>query len=248
MNRFFLPLSAFQGDEIHFPPDISAQIARVLRLSETENVLVLDDLGSAFEVQLETISARETRGRIIRRFAASNEPRTRLILQVCLTQREKFEWILQKGTELGVSAFMPVLTSRTLVQRVEEVSAKMERWQKILKEAAEQSGRGRIPQMLHPMRIRNAIISNASSLEIVLNVDESHRSLKQILDENPGFSEIRMLIGPEGGFSDDEIQVAKTAGYTSASLGPRVLRMETAAIAAVVIVMAQRGEMERSSD
>jgi len=244
MNRFFLPPSAFQDETILFPPDVSTQIARVLRLTESEHVVVLDNLGSAYEVQLDEISAKDTRGTVIRKFAAGNEPRVHLTLLICLTQREKFEWILQKGTELGVSAFLPVLTSRTLVQKLDDGSAKTERWLKILKEAAEQSERGRIPVLLPAAQLKNALASDAPGLNLILNADESQVNLVQALKTYSSLSNVRMLIGPEGGFSTDEVQLAQAAGYISVRLGPRILRMETAAIAAVAVTMAELGEME----
>jgi len=243
MNRFFLPPSAIQPESIFFPPDVSAQIARVLRLTESDHVLVLDDLGSAYEVQLDEISAKEARGSVIRKFAAGNEPRVHLTLQICLTQREKFEWILQKGTELGVAAFLPVLTSRTLVQKIDDVAGKTERWMKILKEAAEQSERGRIPALLPVVSLKNALVPDSSDLDLVLNEDESQAGLTTSLKNHLPLSRIRMLIGPEGGFSTDEVRLAQNAGYFSVSLGPRILRMETAAVAAVAIAMAELSEL-----
>ncbi len=244
MNRFFIPPTAIQDETVIFPPEVSAQIARVLRLTDADRVLVLDDLGSAFEVQLETVSVKETLGRVLRKLPAGNEPQIRLVLQVCLTQREKYEWILQKGTELGVAAFMPVLSSRTLVQKADEVSGKVERWQKILREAAEQSERGRIPRLLPAMQLKNALVSQGSGLNLVLNEEESHLSLKQVLEKHSRHTTIRLLVGPEGGFSGDEIALARGTGYTSVTLGPRILRMETAAIAATAITMSMLGEME----
>ncbi len=243
MNHFFVPPSAIQADSIHFPAEVSAQITRVLRLEVWDVVVVLDDLGSAFEVQLESLSAKECQGKVIRQYPAENEPSTALVLLVCLTQREKFEWILQKGTELGVSAFMPVITSRTLIQKIEEVSQKTERWQRILKEAAEQCERGRVPKLLLPMQLKNALLQESAQLNLVLNVDEAHLGLKQALNQAPTASSIRLLIGPEGGFSSEEIALAQKADYASVTLGPRILRMETAAIVAAAVVMTEKGEL-----
>ena len=204
---------------------------------------MLDDLGNAFEVQLESPAAKECQGKVIRQFPAENEPKTKLVLLVCLTQREKFEWILQKGTELGVSAFMPVVSSRTLIQKIEEGSEKTARWQRILKEAAEQCERGRVPKLLPPMHLKNALLREPAQLNLVLNVDEARLGLKQALNQAPNASSIQLLIGPEGGFSSEEITLAQKAGYTSVTLGPRILRMETAAVVAAAVVMTERGEL-----
>jgi 16S rRNA (uracil1498-N3)-methyltransferase len=243
LNHFFLPPSAFTGESVLFPKDISTQISRVLRLKPGGKVITLDDTGHLFEVELESVTSKMVTGRILRSSAAGNEPEHHLTLQICLTQREKFEWILQKGTELGVVEFMPVLTSRTLVHSLDEISNKFDRWKRILKEAAEQCERGRIPALLPPDQLKNALTAEAGALSLVLNEQEHQLSLKQALEKKPDPTRIFLLVGPEGGFSEDEISVIKKAGYQSVTLGPRILRMETAAIAAASIIMYEMGEM-----
>ena len=243
MNHFFIPPEAISTEGVTFPPEISAQITNVLRLRSGAQVLVLDDQGLAYEVELQHVSSKLTTGRVLRSFPAANEPATHLTLQISLTQREKFEWILQKGTELGVSEFVPVITSRTLVQSADEVSGKRERWQRILREAAEQCERGKVPILHPPIFLKDELGLAAKALSILLYEDEQQASLRQLLAEVPGRRAIRMLVGPEGGFSEAEVAIAKQAGYQSASLGNRILRMETAAIAATAIVMYASGEM-----
>jgi 16S rRNA (uracil1498-N3)-methyltransferase len=245
MNHFFLPPSAISNEGVTFPPDISAQIANVLRLRSGAQVLVLDNQGLAYEVELQSVASRLVIGQVQHKFAALNEPQTHLTLQISLTQREKFEWILQKGTELGVSEFVPLITARTLVQNADEVKSKMERWQRILREAAEQCERGRVPILHPPKALKNEMKVDAETLSILLYEDEQQKSLKTVLEENLHRKGIRILVGPEGGFTEAEVATIIGAGYQSVTLGPRILRMETAAIAAAAIVMYTSGEMGR---
>ena len=223
-------------------------MAMVLRLQPGSRVLVLDGLGAAYEVVLETLSSKEAQGRVLKKQAAMNEPALSLTLQVCLTQREKFEWILQKGTELGVRSFMPVLSARTLEQDLKNVLSKYDRWQKILKEAAEQCERGKVPNLLPPENLKTALQLDPGGLKIILYEDEQHLSLKQALRSNKHAEHIYFLVGPEGGFAKDEVEEANQAGFLSVSLGSRILRMETAAITAAALVMYEFDEMGVPSD
>ena len=139
MHRFFITPEEQIADEIIFSPAHARQIARVLRLKAGERCVVLDNRGSELTVVLTQVGKDGCIASVIER-AAAEEPRTRLLMLLSLTQREKFEWMLQKCTEIGAYAFQPVITSRSLVQNTVEVEAKYERWRMIIREAAEQSG------------------------------------------------------------------------------------------------------------
>ena len=243
MNHFFLEPDQIQGDFVLFPGEVSKQLALVLRLKSGDTVMVLDNHGNAFEVMLETVTSKATEGRVIQKLLAMNEPAISLHLQVCLTQREKFEWILQKGTELGVSAFTPVLSSRTLVQKPGDILLKYDRWRKILKEAAEQCERGKVPALLPPIELMNLSLAPGDTSALVLYEDEVRMDLKRFLALNRAKPSYLVLTGPEGGFSPGEINFLKGAGYQSVSMGKRILRMETAAIASAAIVMYEVGEL-----
>jgi 16S rRNA (uracil1498-N3)-methyltransferase len=177
-------------------------------------------------------------GKIIEQKPAQGEPPCRLALYLCLAQREKFEWMLQKCTETGASTFIPVISSRSLVQDLTETNKKSARWEKILKEAAEQSGRGRIPE-LKPAKSLAQAARQGQGKRIIFWEQERSTGLRQALSDvsqiNP--PEISLLVGPEGGFSDEEVQLAVQAGWQPVSLGRRILRMETAAIVATALVI-----------
>jgi 16S rRNA (uracil1498-N3)-methyltransferase len=245
MHRFFIPPASLDGSAVYFPMEICRQMTTVLHLREGEHVVALDNTGREYEVELEIVAPRTTQGRVLAARASAGEPRTRLTLYVGLTQREKFEWVLQKCTEIGVAGFVPVVSSRSLVQSAEESLAKMERWQRILQEAAEQSGRGRIPTLAAPQRWEDALrkFKTAGQPGLIAWEEEKALGITPALAAlglsraSAGAPALSIFIGPEGGYSKDEIRQANAAGLASFTLGRRILRMETAAVAAAVLAL-----------
>ncbi len=249
MHRFFLPSSSFISPVVVFPSDVARQINLVLRLKPGAEVIALDGAGMEFRVRLPEVASAACSGEIGAQTASKPEPLTKLTLLLCLTQREKFEWILQKCTEIGVSTFIPVISTRSLVQSAREVEGKLERWQRILSEAAEQSHRSIVPELRPVLRIEEAIRLPElnESCCLIPWEEEKGVGLKTALLEKPS-KEVALLVGPEGGFSEAEVMCAKSAGFTPVTLGPRILRMETAAMAAAALVLYERGDMEMRSD
>ncbi len=238
MHRFFLTPELIQNKMVTFPPEIARQVIKVLRLEAGRQVQVLDGLGQEYLVELTDVRPDLVAGRILETCSALGEPLTRIHLYVALTQREKFEWILQKCTEVGVAEFTPMTTTRSLLQKPSEVAGRFPRWQSILREAAEQSHRGVVPT-LHPAISFRTLIDGGlkpNRLGLFLWEEETKVDLKTQL-KNSRCREILIVIGPEGGFTADEAQMAKDAGYQVVSLGKRILRMETAAIAAAAQVL-----------
>lgn len=238
MHRFFIPAPLFQSSEIILPTEVSQQIIRVLRLKTGTDILLLDDQGFEYPARLCEVQASHCTATIIEKRTASGEPATRLILIISLTQREKFEMILQKCTEIGASTIIPVITSRTLIQKTGDVEEKYPRWKKIIQEAAEQSHRGRIPTLEPALKFDDALklMSQKDCLKIVLWEDENKTTLKQELQDCQK-KDITLMIGPEGGLSADEVAAAQHAGFVPVTLGRRILRMETAAILAAGLVL-----------
>jgi 16S rRNA (uracil1498-N3)-methyltransferase len=254
VHRFFIAPEHILPGEVNFPEETGHQISRVLRLKIGEQVAVLDDLGNEYDVELTEMKASHVLGRILKQQAAPPEPRVRLYLYLCLSQREKFEWMLQKCTEIGAAGFIPVVSSRSLVQEREDKSGRrQERWERILREAAEQSGRGRIPLLFptqkFPASIAGAIQKHARVLipsPALLGQKPGQSALQQALAglKRDGDQEIGVFIGPEGGFSEEELDLACKAGCRPVNLGRRVLRMETAAMVVTALILHEFGEME----
>jgi len=239
MHRFFLPSGLFNSDEIALPPEVSHQVHRVLRLKVGTPIVLLDGNGCEYASVVRTVG--ETCVATVKsKELAQGEPSTRLRLILALTQREKFEWVLQKCTEVGVSEFLPVITSRTLIQKFRDVEDKVPRWQKILREAAEQSHRGLVPELLPVTEFTQAIKQKGDSLKLLLWEDESKTGFRELLREYKGNS-LTLVVGPEGGLSSEEVALASQNGFTPVTLGKRILRMETAAILAAGLALYELG-------
>ena len=238
MHHFFVAPEAINQEQVHFPTEIARQIQRVLRLKEGELVNVLDNTGMVYEVEL-VLEGQSASGRIIRHYTGETESRLCLTLMVSLSHREKYEWVLQKGTELGVSAFLPVISARSLVQKKDAIAAKQERWESIIREAAEQSHRARLPVLMEAMALVEAVAlpsCESDILKVCAHTSAEATPLRDILRNNQP-EECWILIGPEGGFTEDEVSLAQAHGFLVTSLGKRVLRMETAAIASAAIIL-----------
>jgi 16S rRNA (uracil1498-N3)-methyltransferase len=245
MHRFFLPPQSIIQEKITFPQYTARQIRQVLRLQPGQQVVVLDNLGFEYLVELDGVNADRVTGKILEQKPAHGEPEINLALYLCLTQREKFEWVLQKCTELGVRRFVPVISSRSLVRRKQDTDRKKARWERIIQEAAEQCGRGRLPVLEGTLTFEGALTHAARrpALKVMPYEGESGKSLHHWLEVNSpsevdlSSSDICILMGPEGGFTDREVGQAQRVGFTSVSLGSRILRMETAAVATTALIL-----------
>ncbi len=248
MHRFFLPGNPIQEMDLVFPTDIAHQICRVLRMRIGEQVVVLDGKGEEFEVELTQVDPGAVIGKVVSHHPARGEPSTRLSLYLGLTQREKFEWMLQKCSEVGVVNFIPVISSRSLVQRENDPVRRQIRWKKIVREAAEQSGRGIVPEVMPPMKLTDAFQAAlaGNDLSMLLWEQEHSCSLNDALQgligvPSPGLA---LFVGPEGGFSTQEVEAAQKMGIHAVTLGRRILRMETAAVVASALALHILGDMK----
>ena len=241
MNRFFVDPKAIQSEDVLFDADQSRQILRVLRMKPGERCTALDNQGNELTVELVSCESDVCRARIVERHKAS-EPKIQLLMILALTQRDKFEWMLQKCTEVGVSAFLPMVTSRTLVQDPADTMSKYDRWRSILREAAEQCGRGKIPALLPAMSFGDAVKFSGREYGVRLLPWEGERQshIKTHLREAQP-ANTAVMIGPEGGFSTEEAGAAINAGFKPVTLGERILRMETAAVVAGALLMYEWG-------
>jgi len=242
-HRFFLSNHQVQ---LHQTIDLSAishQLQRVLRLQTGTQIVLLDGAGGAFVAEIVALSSKAALGHILAQLPNPPEPTVHLTLYQCSLKADKFEWVLQKGTELGVSRFVPVISQRSIVRPASALLKKYERWQSIIGEAAEQCGRGRLPELAQPLTWQNAI-THAQGIRLlpweeqsIASVTIRDRLAAPPIDALSNPQPINLLIGPEGGISEDEATTAQAAGWQAVSLGPRILRAETAALAGIVLVM-----------
>ena len=241
LHRFFVAREAIGKFGVLFPEETAHQIRKVLRLRQGDMVTVLDGSGVEYAVRLEKITNEKVWGSLQGQQQAGGEPVLQIFLYLSLTQREKFEWALQKCTEVGVSAFVPVISDRTLARDKEQALQKKERWERILKEAAEQSGRGRIPQINAPLALAEALNSmhGQDFPAVFLWENETRHLLYGWLLENAvrirQAGRLALFVGPEGGYTQEEAASANDCGVRTMSLGERILRMETAAVVACAL-------------
>lgn len=245
-NRFFVSESGFEGDLVRLGAEQAHQVCHVLRLRAGDGIVVLDGAGSEFDVTLTTVGGHEAVGRIVGKRQTTGEPGVQIALFQGLLAREKFEWVLQKGTEVGVSRFVPVQTERTLLRAKHVDDKKLVRWQRIVTEAAEQSHRGRVPQIEEAITWPQAL-SQLGGFDRALIASTSGETLAlndALRPDGKTPGSIALLIGPEGGFSDTETAQARDSGAVAVTLGPRILRTETAAIVAPALVLHILGQMQ----
>lgn len=245
MPRFFVHPDILQTPDIHIRGDVAHQISRVLRMQAGDMVCLLDGSGIEHYVRLASIGKDELVAHLEERKEASTEPRHKVTLYMSLLNKaDKFEWALQKATEIGAAGIVPVRATRSISDAPGRV--KMERWARIIQEAAEQSGRAIVPTLADALPMQAALKMHAAHLAFIPEPDSLvtiKTALRNIGDMEP--NTIAIFIGPEGGFTLDEVEQAKAAGVQPVSLGPRILRAETAAVAALTMAIY---ELEISSN
>lgn len=241
MHRFFVPPETLVGRQrVTLSGDLAHQLGRVLRLRPGERILLLDDSGLAYEAELEEIGSRQATARLLRAYVPDTEPRTRLILYQALPRGDKMDFVLQKNTELGAVAFAPLIAERCAARDAQVGVQRLARWRRIIQEAAEQAGRARLPE-LRPVQTFSAALATlpAEALCLLGAHEGPAPTLRAILEPlpPPKPSAVCVFIGPEGGFSPQEVAQAQAAGVRPFTLGPRILRTETAGLAACAAIL-----------
>jgi 16S rRNA (uracil1498-N3)-methyltransferase len=236
-HRFWVAGEQLEGEQVRFTESQAHQIRSVLRLRAGDQVRVFDGVTLADRVvQLTEDTAT---GRTIGKAPQAPEPRTCLTVYPALLQRDKFEVVLQKLTEVGVASITPIVSVRSLVRRAPDDS-RYSRWRMILREAAEQCGRGVVPELL-PTQPLSAALQCASGRVVMPYEAERQLALRDALRGEP--QDVALFVGPEGGYTLEEVDCARQSGAQVVSLGPRVLRAETAAVVAAALVLYERGDL-----
>ena len=239
MTRFFVEPEELLGDSPVLTGENAAH-AKVLRLKAGEEILLCD--GNGQEALCRVLNG-DFDLEILERRASSSEAAVRVSVYMALPKADKLEHVIQKATELGAYEIVTFPTSRC-VSRPDEKSLrkKLERWQKIAASASEQSGRGRIPEVIVLDSYAKALSRGAEAdLPIVFYENEHATTLRQALSSK-AYTTVSILSGPEGGFEESEIQKAREAGFRICTLGKRILRCETAPLCALSAVMYHVGE------
>jgi 16S rRNA (uracil1498-N3)-methyltransferase len=243
-HRFYVSAQILCDERVCLEGGVAAQIRRVLRLRPGDEICLFCGDGWEHRVELLAVHERAVEGRIVSKRQPETEARASVWLAIAVLKGEKLEWVIQKGTELGAAGFLLMQTERTVVTAGEaRWPARRERYARIAVEAAEQCGRVRIPAIEGPVAFADAIARAAVFDRAVIAHEGGQIPLVTHLSGvlwDPAVEtapSVLLLIGPEGGFAPDEVAAAEAAGVTVVSLGPRVLRAETAAVAGVALAL-----------
>jgi 16S rRNA (uracil1498-N3)-methyltransferase len=225
-HRLIVP-DAELSDAVRLCNEDAHHLLNVLRMREGDKLIIADGNGREALCAL----TAERKAEILEVFASRGEPVSPIHLYPSLSKGDRFEWMLQKAAELGAVTVTPVMSERCVSGIPSAV--KLERYRRILRSAAEQSGRGRIPELRGALSFPDAADA-AKGLRVFCYEEESNITLRQIFSE--GFDEISVMTGPEGGYTPEEAETAKLKGWKHVSLGNTVLRCETAPLMVLSVI------------
>ena len=225
-NRFFVSREIIKEDKFYITePDLLHQMTRVLRFKPGESLELLDNTGKIYQSEVEEIGKKDIKGKIVNTIDRPDAPKHKINLCLALLKRDNFELVLQKATELGVVEITPVITDHC----IKKTNNIPERWQKIIREASEQSGRTTMPKINEVIEFKKAVTQYSPGVICFAGA-------KRSIQESDLPKKINLYIGPEGDFTNEEIGLAKQNKIEPVNLGSNILRAETAAIAAVALI------------
>ncbi len=239
MTRIFLPPEQLASKQITITGEQSRYLSLVLRAKPGEQLTIFDGTGRRYICRMNSVHKKEVIAEKIREETYSAESPVSIILAQGIPKGDKMDLIVQKSTELGVKKIIPIITEHSQVR----ATGKTERWRKIALAASQQSGREKVPDMAEPVDFKEFIEGRTADHKIIFSAEEKKQNLSKTLNSFQSVKEITLLIGPEGGFSKDETRAAIQKGFASVSLGPRILRTETAPITAISIVQYELGDL-----
>jgi len=241
-RRFYVPDDSIHEGAAVLPPDQAHHLRHVLRLRDGDPIEIFDGKGAGYS-GIVSYRGDEVHVRSLREISLPENQERGLVLAQALLKADKFEWVLQKATELGASEFIPLETKFCDVRIPESrIHARMERWQRIVREAARQSCRFAVPGVRMPMSAEKLFKSKRHALLKGLFLYEN--ATERWSGNLPRAENCILCVGPEGGWHPDEAEAAVLAGFHSFNLGPRILRAETAALAAVTLIQFQIADCE----
>ena len=242
MTRFFVSTEELQPDFLVLTGE-NAQHAKVLRLKNGEEVLVCDGQGNEALCTISDVSPGQISLVVKKRQESQTEARVRVSVYMAFPKADKLEHVIQKATELGAYEIVAFPSGRCVSKPDEKsLSKKLERWQKIAASAAEQSGRGRVPEVLVLPSYKAALERAAKADKALMFYENEQSTTLRMALSSGGYQTVSLLTGPEGGLEEKEVQQALEAGLQVCTLGKRILRCETAPLCALSAVMYDAGE------
>lgn len=242
MANFYITPESISGNIARITGEEAVHISRVLRSKVGDRVILCDGRGTFYDAEFIEFSKSGVTAKILSEAPADTEPNVKITLYQCVPKNPKLETIVQKATEIGVCAVVPVHGARCVAKIEKE--EKLVRLRRIATEAAKQSKRGIIPKIAAPVSFEEAIKrASAADLAIIPYENERTRPLKEALRTKKPET-VSIIIGPEGGFEEAEISAAAAQGITAVTLGRRILRTETASPVVCAAVLYEYDEME----
>lgn len=249
LQRYFIPEGNWQGDKLTITGDDAHHIIRVMRGNTGDELICNHPSGHAILGEITTLDQQQVTVSIVEKLHETVELPIHVTIAQGLPKGDKLEYVLQKGTELGASGFIPFTADRSVVKWDEKKSSKkMTRFAKIVKEASEQSHRNLIPQVTPIMNL-DGLIEATKEYDVKIFAYEEEtktnhfRSFASIVSKLKSNQRIVVCIGPEGGFSNNEVTLLKESGFQSVRLGPRILRTETAPLYVLASISYQFEEL-----
>lgn len=239
--RFYLPLPLQIGSAVLLSGAVFSHAVRVLRLRPGALLTLFNGEGSAFTATLTHIGKREAQAQVTAALPSETESPLRITLAQGISRGEKMDYTLQKAVELGVFAIQPLFSERSgVILHDERLEQKTQHWRGVVIGACEQCGRNQLPELREPMTLANWLSAQSESAPLRLLLDPlAERGLRGL---EPPSGSVTLLVGPEGGLSSEEIVQALKIGFASIRLGPRILRTETAGLAAMAAMQALWGD------
>lgn len=245
LTRLYVDAPLAPGGVLELPADAAAHVARVLRAREGDPVVLFNDDGSEFESRIESVRGVRVAVAIGAARTAARESPIALTLLQCLPRGDRMDWIVQKATELGVARIVPLVSRRSVVKvSAAQAASKVAHWRAIAVAACEQSGRGRLPMIDAPRGLDEHLGAIATGgTRFVFDPDAAPYASQTARGNGTAPATLDFAIGPEGGFDPQELDGLRIAGFRGVRLGPRILRTETAAIAALVWLQTRYGDL-----
>lgn len=241
---FYAPPEQIANDLAILDSTETQHLAKVLRLKKGELVMVIDGLGMAYRGEVDKVGKKEATIRLHSTIRNFGEPTVRLTLAASLSTGDKFDTVVQKGTELGVKRFVPLLSERSQVNLTDpkRIKNRIQRLEKVALSAIKQCQRAYRPDIVPPLSLKEFLNeTDKETLNLVFHPAPKARTFDQ-LKFPPDIKRVTLLVGPESGFSDTELEAAVEAGFEIVSLGERILRTETAGPTVCALVMNALGE------
>ncbi len=242
LTRCFVDAPLQSGTRVVLPESTANHLARVLRLREGDDCVLFNGDGQDYAARLAAVGKREVSADVLSASTVDNESPLRIVLVQGIARGEKMDLILQKATELGVAGVVPVIAERTEVKLDAERTAKrMAHWRSVMVSACEQSGRARVPELSQPAALMQAA-ANLPPDCVKLTLDPAGEYSLATLTET-GMQSAAIAIGPEGGWSPRDREILSAAGFLGLRMGPRILRTETAGLAAIAALQSRFGDL-----